>query len=218
MPFRLVGPSGVGKSAAVYELARQSNSPLYMLNCHEEMTVEDMAVTACITADQGLEYVGSRLLAAVVRGGICFADEIGKLPVRSMSLLTSLLDDKHYIDSALAKITPPAHPNFRLCVALNTEDEIGLPKCISERLGARFEVGPPTPARLIEIVRHHLALPDGENVLLEAFREEVAGRTVPSPRVALTIVRFARQQWVSGDRKNRDEARRLIREAFEVVN
>src|SRR5690242_12426729 len=44
--FRLVGPPGVGKNAAVYALAARQRRPLYILLGNEELTAEDLVVSA----------------------------------------------------------------------------------------------------------------------------------------------------------------------------
>lgn len=216
--FSLVGPPGMGKNELVYELARQSRTPLWVVQCHEELAPEDLAASARIGADGQVENVGASLMAAMHHGGICFADEIGKAPARSLSLLASVLDDRRTLTSTLTSITLKAHPDFRFCGTCNDADAIGLPAYINERLQPRFKVSAPSPGQLVEIVRSRLNLEDGEMVLLDAFREETARRAVPSPRLALTAVRLARQQWLGGVRRSRDEARRLIHEALEVVN
>jgi MoxR-like ATPase len=215
--FSLIGPPGVGKNELVYELARIAKSPFHIIQGHEELSPEDLAAGARIGSGNRVEYIGSPLLAAMLDGGICFFDEIGKVPARALSLLASVLDDRRTLTSAITGITLTAHPEFRFCAALNDADSCSLPAYINERLLPRFKIGHRTPEETAAIVKARLGLAAEDLFLLESFRDEAARRETPSPRLALTIVKYARQQWLSLENKNRGEARRLIREAFEVV-
>ena len=190
--FRLVGPPGVGKNELVYHLAREvEKKPLYIMHGHEELTPEDIACTARITKDHGVEYVGSPLLAAMVRGGICFFDEIGKVPSRSLSLLASVLDGRRTITSVLAGFTERAHPDFRFCAAMNDADAAtyGLPGYIDERLRPAFKLSYPPIDEVMEIVGHGVSR--ATRVLLDRFRRLVADREDLSPREALTLMGYA---------------------------
>ncbi|MGE3840288.1 MAG: AAA family ATPase [Vicinamibacterales bacterium] len=190
--FRLIGPPGVGKNELVYALAREEGRPLYILQGHDELTPEDIACTARIVGDGRVEYVGSPLLAAMLAGGICFVDEIGKIPPRALSLLSSVLDNRRSLTSVLAGFTVSAHPSFRFCAAMNDADasSSGLPGYIDERLRPLFRVGYPTATDLIAIVEARAAHA-GEH-LLDDFKRWMALQATPlSPRQALQIVSFA---------------------------
>ena len=215
--FSLIGPPGVGKNELVYELARITKTPFYIIQGHEELTPEDLAAGARIGSGNRVEYIGSALLAAMVDGGICFFDEIGKVPARALSLLASALDDRRMLTSAITGITLTAHQGFRFCAALNDADSCSLPAYVNERLLPRFKMGHRTPAETAEIVKVRMGLAAEDLYLLESFREEAGRGETPSPRLALTIVKYARQHWLTLQNRTRDEARRLIREAFEVV-
>lgn len=190
--FRLVGPPGVGKNEIVYHLAREvEQKPLYIMHGHEELTPEDIACTARITRDQGVEYVGSPLLAAMVRGGICFFDEIGKVPSRSLSLLASVLDDRRTLTSVLAGFSERAHADFRFCAAMNDTDAAtyGLPGYIDERLRPAFRLDYPPIEEVMEIVTNGVS--KATRMLLDQFRNWVAAREDLSPREALILVGYA---------------------------
>lgn len=190
--FRLVGPPGVGKNELVYHLAREvEKKPLYIMHGHEELTPEDIACTARITKDHGVEYVGSPLLAAMVRGGICFFDEIGKVPSRSLSLLASVLDGRRTITSVLAGFTERAHADFRFCAAMNDADAAtyGLPGYIDERLRPAFKMTYPPIEEVMEIVG--TGVMRSTHVLLDCFRSRIAHREDLSPREALILIGYA---------------------------
>ena len=192
--FRLCGPPGVGKNELVYELSRLRSQPLYPIQGHEELTPEDLACTARIAGGQRIEYIGSPLLAAMLRGGICFFDEIGKVPCRSLSLLASVLDDRRSITSVLAGFTVRAHPHFRFCAAMNDADAAtsGLPGFVDERLRPAFTMGYPPPSEAVAIASlRHGACPSH---LLDAFRNWASRQTDLSPRRAVGLLNYLERQ------------------------
>jgi MoxR-like ATPase len=191
MHFRLSGAPGVGKNELVYYLAREvERKPLYIMQGHEEMTPEDVACTARITPDHRVEYVGSPLLAAMLHGGICFFDEIGKVPSRSLSLLASVLDDRRTLTSVLAGFCVHAAPEFRFCAAMNDSDAAagGLPGYIDERLRPAFRLDYPPLEEVLAIVRNGVS--GASAVLLDRFRHWAANRRNVSPRSALTLIGY----------------------------
>jgi MoxR-like ATPase len=192
--FRLVGPPGVGKNELVYELARIRQQPLHVIQGHEELFPEDLACTARIADGQRIEYIGSPLLAAMLRGGICFFDEIGKAPSRALSLLASVLDDRRTLTSVLGGFTVRAHPDFRFCAAMNDADAAtgGLPGFLDERLRPAFAMGYPPPAESAAIALSRLPVDDA--ALLEAFRRWAASQRLLSPRRAIALLGFVARQ------------------------
>jgi len=218
--FRLIGPPGVGKNELVYYLAREvEKKPIYVMHGHEELTPEDIACTARITKDHGVEYVGSPLLAAMVMGGICFFDEIGKVPSRSLSLLASVLDDRRTVTSVLAGFTERAHADFRFCAAMNDADAAtyGLPGYIDERLRPAFALDYPPIEEVMQIVSNGISKTTA--TLLDEFRSWVADRTDLSPREALTLVGYATRlhQQRGGGSLNKTKAKDLITFASKYV-
>ena len=188
--FRLVGPPGIGKNELVYELARRRQQPLYIVQGHEELMAEDLACTARLADGQRVEYVGSPLLAAMLLGGICFFDEIGKAPSRALSLLASVLDDRRTLTSVLAGFTIRAHPAFRFCAAMNDGDAStgGLPGFLDERLRPAFTMGHPTPAQAVAIAASRTGVQD--SALLDRFRAWAASQKTLSPRRAIGLLGY----------------------------
>lgn len=218
--FRLTGPPGVGKNELVYYLARDvERKPLYTIQGHEELTPEDIACTARLTAENRVEYVGSPLLAAMVTGGICFFDEIGKVPTRSLSLLTAVLDERRTLTSVLAGFSVRAHPEFRFCAAMNETDFVtyGLPGYLDDRLRPVIHLDFPPIEELALIVEETLESVTG--VLLNRFRIWAKGRVRMSPREALNLVQFASRlhQQRSGGELTAFEADRLLTESAHCI-
>jgi MoxR-like ATPase len=144
----LVGEPGVGKNRIVYELARFTGRDLYIFQGHEDITAEDLACTVRFSDDTAnlMEYVLSPLVCAMIKGGIFFLDEIGKIRPRALALLVSVLDERRYIDSTLLCERVFAHPGFRFIAATNT-GEIGmLPEFIRSRMRPVIKIGHPPRA------------------------------------------------------------------------
>ncbi|GHO48961.1 AAA family ATPase [Ktedonospora formicarum] len=128
--FRLQGAPGLGKNELVYEIARKLKKPLYIIQGHEELTPEDLALV--LTPDpmnavnDGIPLIlrASPLATALYDGGLFFFDEINRVPERALSPLSSVLDGRQSIYSALTGIhigarDEEAQKNFRFCCALN---------------------------------------------------------------------------------------------------
>jgi MoxR-like ATPase len=105
--------------------------------------------------DKKMDYVLSPLVTAMRVGGICFVDEIAKVRPRALALLSSVLDERHYIDSILLGARVNSHPGFRFIAATNTADIAGsaLPEFLRSRLRPVIEVGYPSPEEIAKIVR-----------------------------------------------------------------
>src|ERR1035437_169422 len=53
--FRLEGPPGVGKNEIVYELSRRLALPLFVIQGHEEITPEDLALVLVPDTRNGID-------------------------------------------------------------------------------------------------------------------------------------------------------------------
>ena len=95
----LIGAPGVGKNKIVYASSRICASELYIFQGHEDITAEDLFGSVRISDDreQQMDYIMSPLVTAMIRGGICFIDEIGKIRARALAPLASLLDERRYL-------------------------------------------------------------------------------------------------------------------------
>ena len=123
MSFCLVGAPGVGKNALVYHISQRLEQELHVLMGHEDLSPEDLLVSATINKENKVDYTASPLVAAMLRGGICFIDEIAKMRPQSHAPLSSLLDDRRAVYSAVLGQWINASPQFRFCAAYNPTDE-----------------------------------------------------------------------------------------------
>lgn len=207
--FRLEGPPGVGKNEIIYQVARglaaSLDIPFYMLQGHEEMTPEDLAITLVPDRDQAdygqvpLAMRASPLATAIYEGGLFFFDEISRVPERALSPLASVLDSRRSIYSAITgiNIEPKGkveHERFRFCCALNPEvggsGRGGLPDYIDERTLPVISVAYLSLDELMQVIRGNLPV---ENIVMAEFEywySEEARREI-SVRQALTMISFA---------------------------
>jgi MoxR-like ATPase len=203
--FRLEGAPGLGKNEIVYELARRLRMPLYIVQGHEELAPEDLALL--LTPDAGgaeygdampLRLRASPLATALHEGGLFFFDEINRVPERALSPLASVLDGRQYIYSAMAgmNIQPKdekAKANFRFCCALNPSlSNAGhvLPEYIEQRTLPVIEVNQPPFDDIRRIIQTNLR-PSAEflNTFEAWYHEEE--RFDVSIRQAVALMNYA---------------------------
>src|SRR3989337_3288926 len=117
----LVGEAGIGKNRIVYECARIWSKELYIIQGHEDVSAEDLICTVRFSDDPNkkMDYIVSPLVTAMVRGAICFIDEIAKIRLRALAPLASVFDERRYIDSNILGERIYAQPGFRFIAAPN---------------------------------------------------------------------------------------------------
>ena len=202
--FRLHGAPGLGKNEIVYELARQLGKPLYILQGHEEMTPEDLALllvpdsTKSQSTLTSLVIRASPLASAIYEGGLFFFDEINRVPERALSPLSSVLDGRQYIYSAMIGLSirpkdKEAREAFRFCCALNPSlSQAGhvLPDYIEQRTLPVIHVDYPPFEDLVEILKNTLKCSDE---FLQAFKElyEEEKKLELSVRQVISLMSFA---------------------------
>ena len=194
----LVGDPGVGKNRIVYELARFTGRDLYLFQGHEDITAEDLACTVRFSDDTAnmMEYVLSPLVCAMLKGGIFFLDEIGKIRPRALALLVSVLDERRYIDSTLLCERVFAHPGFRFIAATNSGEVGMLPEFIRSRMRPVIKIGYPPRQEIEAIIRMKFdSRMDNLNVLVERFwylwdKKSESG-TPLTPRDAIAVFSMA---------------------------
>lgn len=194
----LVGEPGVGKNRLVYEMALRSGAELYIFQGHEDVTAEDLAFSARFgDGGVGIDYVASPLVSAMLRGGICFIDEIGKIRPRALALLASVLDERRYIDSTMLGERIEAVRGFRFVAATNTSDLDGgmLPSFLRTRMLPVIRVGAAGAAEIASVVRGRFRTLEGplEELLAEFFAawKETMPKRGPTPREAIAVFALA---------------------------
>jgi len=194
----LIGEPGVGKNRIVYELARTFDQELYILQGHEDVTADDLACVARPSDDpkRKIDYILSPLGTAMIRGGICFIDEVGKLRARALAPLASVLDDRRYLDSTLLGERIHAHEKFRFVAATNSSDMVAdmLPDFILKRMRPVVRIGPASRQELQTIIAQHYDHAAGDGEVLTRFWDlwrRHKPDALPSPRDAINIFGIA---------------------------
>lgn len=222
MHFRLQGPPGMGKNEIVYQLARQLKVDLYLIQGHEELTPEDLSLLLVPEVlpevqDEDYEYTYSSLTPLILRasplataiheGALFFFDEINRVPERALSPLSSVLDGRKYIYSAMTgiKIEPrdeEAQRRFRFCCALNpglSQSGHVLPEYIEQRTLPVIDVERPPFEDVREILQKSLS-PSLEflNAFEKWYQEEENADI--SVRQAISLLNYAMNyKWEVGD-------------------
>jgi MoxR-like ATPase len=198
----LVGEPGTGKGKIVFELARRTGRPLFVLTGHDDFTPEDVVgchVRFSDDTEKRFDYVLGPLATALVCGGTLFIDEIAKLRPRALAPLTALLDERRYVDSLVLGERIHAAPGFRVVAATNTSDldALSMPEFLRSRLRPVIHVGPPSRDTIDGILTSRFDRRFGReraDALLDAFWTGWVSRssqTGPTPRDAILVFSLA---------------------------
>ncbi len=132
---RLIGKPGVGKTTLAYAAAKRLGRPVFIYQCTMDTRPEDLLISPVIDEKGGIRYVASSLVTAMIRGGVCILDEGNRMSEKSWASLAPLLDARRYIESIVAGLKIPAHPDFRICVTMNDDSStFEVPDYIHSRL------------------------------------------------------------------------------------
>lgn len=162
---RLVGVPGVGKTVLAMSAARLRKQDLFVYQCTADTRPEDLLVTPVLSAEGKISYHASALVTAMLTGSVCILDEGNRMNEKSWASLAPLLDQRRYVESIVAGITIPAHPNFRCAVTMNQDDSTyEIPDYIMSRLQPTLPLGFPNRQDELAILKYHL--PFAEDDLL----------------------------------------------------
>ncbi len=172
---RLIGEPGIGKTTLACAVGRKLGREIYLFQCTMDTRPEDLIITPVLTGNRQIEYRASNVVTAMLRGGILILDEGNRMPERSWASLAPLLDERRYVESALAAVKIHAHEDFRLCVTMNDDASVyELPGYIQSRLKPKIEVVSPPWEIQEQIVR--LKCPGVDDGLLKQVFTELKKR------------------------------------------
>jgi len=132
---RLLGKPGVGKTTLACAAARELSLDIYMAQATMDTRPEDLVVSPILSPDGGVRYMASSLVTAMIRGGALILDEGNRMSEKSWASLAPLLDHRRYVESIVAGIRIPAHPDFRFVTTMNEDaSTYEIPEYIHSRL------------------------------------------------------------------------------------
>ncbi|MBF2052364.1 MAG: AAA family ATPase [Candidatus Sericytochromatia bacterium] len=194
MSPRVIGKPGIGKTTLAYAVARSYSDNVYLLQCTVDTRPEDLLITPVIGEDQRIRYHASPLVSAMLTGGVCILDEGNRMGEKSWASLAPLLDMRRYVESLVAGIKIPAHPDFRLAVTMNDDaSTFDVPDYIQSRLQPQIALGFPDAEAELEILKVNVPeAPDEVLKLVNAFLQRSHEENKPyTTRDGVNISRYA---------------------------
>lgn len=194
MSPRIIGKPGIGKTTLAYAVARDYTENVYIFQCTVDTRPEDLLITPVISEAQHIRYHASPLVTAMLKGGICILDEGNRMGEKSWASLAPLLDTRRYVESLIAGIKIPAHPDFRMAVTMNDDaSTFDVPDYIQSRLQPQIEVCFPNAEEELEILR--VNLPEAPEEILkwvgEFLQQGHQEKKAYSTRDGVNIARYA---------------------------
>lgn len=191
---RLTGIPGIGKTTLAMAAAEAREQGLYVYQCTADTRPEDLLVMPVLAENGRISYHASPLVTAVIRGGVCLLDEGNRMNEKSWASLAPLLDQRRYVESVIAGITIPAHPDFRCAVTMNEDDSTyEVPDYILSRLQPTLKLELPSRQDEKAILEYHLPFAEPQMLDLTVdFLQQAHGLKLDfSPRDGINVLRYA---------------------------
>lgn len=211
---RLIGKPGVGKTTLAYAAAKKLNKSVFIFQCTMDTRPEDLLIVPVVDEKGGIRYVASPLVTAMIRGGVCILDEGNRMSEKSWASLAPLLDSRRYIDSIVAGLKIPAHPEFRICVTMNDDaSTFEVPEYIHSRLQPQIYLDFPEMEEEKRILEENLPFVEEEilDYVVHFLQRAHANDEIYTVRDGINIARYAAKR-IQGLGKTNQEA--LLRQAI----
>jgi MoxR-like ATPase len=191
---RLLGKPGVGKTTLACAAARELGLGIYIAQATMDTRPEDLIVSPVLAPDGGIRYMASPLVTAMVRGGALILDEGNRMSEKSWASLAPMLDHRRYVESLVAGVRIPAHPDFRFVTTMNEDaSTYEIPEYIHSRLMPQIYVDFPEEDEEREILEAQV--PFAEDEVLEyvlAFLRQAHEQDLRyTVRDGINLVRYA---------------------------
>lgn len=193
---RIVGEPGLGKTTLACAVGNRVGRDVYIFQCTMDTRPEDLIITPVLTGERTIEYRASAVVTAMLAGGVVLLDEGNRMPERSWASLAPLMDDRRYVESEVAAVKVVAHPDFRLCVTMNSDASVyELPSYIRSRLKPTIEIVPPPWETQEQIVRAKCKQVDDKLLadVLAELRRRLGRGLQDSTRDMLTFAQYAQK-------------------------
>src|SRR5512138_2088053 len=196
IPFnpRLIGKPGVGKTTLAYAAARHLGRPVYLFQATMDTRPEDLIVTPVVGPDGKIQYAGSSLVAAMLKGGVLILDEGNRMSEKAWASLAPLLDDRRYVESIVTVLRYPDHRDFRIVVTMNEDaSTFDIPEYIHSRLQPQIYIDFPEADEELQILKENLPFA-GTRILRYVVDFLQAAHSAAEPysvRDGINIARYA---------------------------
>src|SRR5512137_1745204 len=196
IPFspRLIGKPGVGKTTLAYAAARRIGRPVYLFQATMDTRPEDLIVTPVVGPDGKIQYAGSSLVAAMLKGGVLILDEGNRMSEKAWASLAPLLDDRRYVESIITGLRIPAHRDFRFVVTMNEDSStFEVPEYIHSRLQPQIYIDFPEADEELLILKENLPFADAAilRYVVNFLQRAHAADELYSVRDGINISRYA---------------------------
>lgn len=118
VPVILKGPTGCGKTRFLEYMAWRLKLPLVTIACHEDLTASDLVGRYLLSGDE-TAWSDGPLSLAVIKGGICYLDEVVEARKDTTVVIHPLTDDRRVLPQEKKGWLLEAHPDFLLVMSYN---------------------------------------------------------------------------------------------------